>query len=40
MSEREKLNAAIGRSMMSTPPSAKSKSKSKASEYDPLNPTL
>lgn len=39
MSEREKLNAAIGRSMMSSPlPS--SKSKSKASEYDPLNPKL
>ena len=40
MNEREKLNAAIGRSMMSAPPSGKSKSKSKASEYDPLNPTL
>ena len=40
MNEREKLNAAIGRSMMSAPPSSKSKSKSKASEYDPLNPTL
>ncbi len=38
MNEREKLNAAIGRSMLSTPPS--SKSKSKASEYDPLNPKL
>jgi hypothetical protein len=38
MTEREKLNAAISRSMLSAPPS--SKSKSKASEYDPLNPKL
>jgi hypothetical protein len=41
MSERERLNAAIGQSMMqSAPPKTKGKSKSKASEYDPLNPSL
>jgi len=43
MSERERLNAAIGQSMMeSTPPKSKGKkAKSKGnSEYDPLNPTL
>jgi len=41
MTERERLNAAIGQSMMqSAPPKAKGKSKSKASEYDPLNPSL
>ena len=43
MTEREKLNAAIGRSMMMSSPSdskSKSKAKSKASEYDPLNPQL
>jgi hypothetical protein len=39
MTEREKLNAAIAHSMMSSPPTS-SKSKSKASEYDPLNPKL
>jgi len=39
MSERERLNAAIGQSMFSTPKS-KSKAKSKANEYDPLNPQL
>jgi hypothetical protein len=40
MTERERLNAAIGQSMMqSAPPKAKGK-KSKASEYDPLNPSL
>ncbi len=38
MSEREKLNAAIGASMMSSPPT--SKKKAKGSEYDPLNPNL
>jgi hypothetical protein len=41
MSDRERLNAAIGQSMMqSTPPKAKGKSKSKGNEYDPLNPSL
>jgi hypothetical protein len=39
MTERERLNAAIAHSMMSSPPTS-SKSKSKASEYDPLNPKL
>jgi GYF domain 2 len=38
MTERERLNAAIGQAMLSTPP--KGTSKSKASEYDPLNPKL
>jgi hypothetical protein len=38
MNERERLNAAIGQSMLA--PTPKSKSKSKASEYDPLNPKL
>ena len=37
MTERERLNAAIGRSMLGSPVKA---SKSKASEYDPLNPKL
>jgi GYF domain 2 len=36
MTERQRLNAAIGQSMLAPPP----KSKSKASEYDPLNPKL
>ena len=42
MSERERLNAAIGQSMMqSAPPKSKVKSKSKGNnEYDPLNPSL
>jgi len=43
MTERERLNAAIGQSMMQAdaPKSkGKSKSKSKGNEYDPLNPTL
>ena len=44
MTERERLNAAIGQAMSSSPlsPSTKGKagSKSKASEYDPLNPKL
>jgi hypothetical protein len=41
MTERERLNAAIGRSMLSPPPAAASKSnKSKSNEYDPLNPKL
>ena len=39
MTEREKLNAAIAHSMMSSPPSNKS-AKGKSSEYDPLNPKL
>ena len=39
MSERERLNAAIGQSMMQSAP-PKAKAKSKASEYDPLNPSL
>jgi hypothetical protein len=40
MTPRERLNAAIGASMMSSPPTAK-KGKAKAgSEYDPLNPKL
>ena len=42
MSERERLNAAIGQSMMeSALPKAKGKkAKSKGNEYDPLNPNL
>ncbi len=42
MTDRERLNAAIGQSMMQADaPKAKgNKSKSKASEYDPLNPSL
>jgi len=40
MTERERLNAAIGQSMMQPASPKASKSKSKASEYDPLNPTL
>jgi hypothetical protein len=42
MSERERLNAAIGQSMMqSASPKSKVKSKSKGNnEYDPLNPSL
>lgn len=42
MSERERLNAAIGQSMMQTDaPKAKGKkAKSKGNEYDPLNPNL
>ena len=42
MSERERLNAAIGQSMMqSAAPKTKGKSKSKGNnEYDPLNPSL
>jgi hypothetical protein len=39
MTERERLNAAIAHSMMSSPPSSKS-AKGKSSEYDPLNPKL
>jgi uncharacterized protein DUF4339 len=40
-SERERLNAAIGQSMMQADaPKSKAKSKSKGNEYDPLNPTL
>ncbi len=40
MTPRERLNAAISASMMSSPPTAK-KGKAKAgSEYDPLNPKL
>ena len=42
MTERERLNAAIGQAMSPLSPSTKGKagSKSKASEYDPLNPKL
>ncbi|HYP74551.1 MAG TPA: GYF domain-containing protein [Polyangiaceae bacterium] len=41
MSERERLNAAIGQSMMQADaPKSKSKAKAKGNEYDPLNPTL
>jgi hypothetical protein len=42
MSERERLNAAIGQSMMQSAPtkSKSSKSTSKGNEYDPLNPSL
>ncbi len=40
MTEREKLNAAIAHSMMSSPRSSKSGAKGKSSEYDPLNPKL
>jgi len=41
MNERERLNAAIGQSMMQADaPKAKGKAKPKGNEYDPLNPTL
>jgi hypothetical protein len=42
MNERERLNAAIGQSMMQADaPKAKGKAKSKGNnEYDPLNPSL
>jgi hypothetical protein len=44
MTPRERLNAAIGRSMLSSPPTASKASKSKGakgnSDYDPLNPKL
>jgi hypothetical protein len=42
MSERERLNAAIGQSMMQAdaPKSKGKKAKSKGNEYDPLNPNL
>jgi len=42
MTERERLNAAIGQSMMqSAAPKSKGKAKSKGNnEYDPLNPSL
>lgn len=39
MTERERLNAAIGQSMMMSAPT-KGKSKAKGNEYDPLNPKL
>lgn len=38
LSTRERLNAAIGQAMLKAP--AKASSKSKSSEYDPLNPKL
>jgi len=40
MTERERLNAAIGQSMLSTPSKGSKASKSKGNEYDPLNPKL
>ncbi|MEI9941316.1 MAG: DUF4339 domain-containing protein [Pseudomonadota bacterium] len=41
MTDRERLNAAIGQSMMQADaPKSKGKAKAKASEYDPLNPNL
>jgi len=41
MSERERLNAAIGRAMSSpAAPSGSKSNKSKSNEYDPLNPKL
>jgi hypothetical protein len=41
MNERERLNAAIGQSMMqSTPPKAKAVKSKGNNEYDPLNPSL
>jgi hypothetical protein len=41
MTERERLNAAIGQAMLTSPSKAsKSSSKSKSNEYDPLNPKL
>jgi hypothetical protein len=40
MTERERLNAAIGQAMSKAPAASKAGAKSKASEYDPLNPKL
>ena len=41
MTERERLNAAIGQSMMQADaPKSKGKAKAKGNEYDPLNPNL
>lgn len=41
MTERERLNAAIGQSMLASPPAPKKGAKAvKGSEYDPLNPKL
>ena len=41
MTARERLNAAIGRSMLSSPPKASKAARSKGnSDYDPLNPKL
>jgi len=41
MTERERLNAAIGQAMLTSPSKAsKASSKSKSNEYDPLNPKL